>query len=629
MKPPYSPMFGPRLLLLLVVFRVLNALVVRTYFTPDEFWQGPEVAHFLAFSRGHLTWEWLPGARIRGFMHPLIFAGLFKVLAILGLDTTWAVAHSPKLFQGVLAGVCDYFTFGLTLCVFGQQAAGWALLFQTLSWFNFYCLVRPYSNSAEACLAVTALYFWAPFLLCPNNNRVGKEGEGKQVQGGGGRSDAGGIVSFHNPPGEGVALLLAALCVAIRPTSAAQWAVAGLFRLSDVSISRWPGYLTCTALPPVVAVVGVSVLVDSWFYGAWTLVPERFLRFNVIEGGSRVFGEQAWHWNFTQGLPAVLGVGLPPALWGARRSLSGIGNRRGKRIVWLVVWFLVCHSFSPHKEFRFLLPILPLAHALAGEATWSFLTGRAKRRVESSAANKQGMQGRGRYGAMATVLVLVSLHVPTAIYLSTVHQRGPLAAVEAVARRLLAVEAGRTEVGWDGANEMSDKGEVPQDGSRNGGGVEGERTRLSVHFLMPCHSTPLHSHLHLQGRELELLSLDCSPSNRLQPEGSESDRFQADPLTFVKTLYGSDGGGKGDTNFPTVVSAGGATDHAVSSTSPTQQEIPDMVVVYDTHLLALEGFLATKGLEVVETVFNTHMNGDADSDDTHGRVCILARREQK
>ncbi|CAN0420987.1 unnamed protein product, partial [Hapterophycus canaliculatus] len=82
-----------------------------------------------------------------------------------GLDTRWAVAHSPKLLQGVMAGVCDYYTFGLTLRVFGGAAAGWALLFQVLSWFNFYCLVRPYSNSAEAVLATAALFHWTPFFL--------------------------------------------------------------------------------------------------------------------------------------------------------------------------------------------------------------------------------------------------------------------------------------------------------------------------------------------------------------------------------------------------------------------------------------------------------------------------------
>lgn len=49
-----TPVLGTKLLASLVAFRVLNALVVRTSFTPDEFWQGPEPAHLLAFGTGHL-----------------------------------------------------------------------------------------------------------------------------------------------------------------------------------------------------------------------------------------------------------------------------------------------------------------------------------------------------------------------------------------------------------------------------------------------------------------------------------------------------------------------------------------------------------------------------------------------
>lgn len=53
-KEGYTPVLGAKLLSLLVAFRVLDSLLVRTSFTPDEFWQGPEPAHLLAFGKGHL-----------------------------------------------------------------------------------------------------------------------------------------------------------------------------------------------------------------------------------------------------------------------------------------------------------------------------------------------------------------------------------------------------------------------------------------------------------------------------------------------------------------------------------------------------------------------------------------------
>lgn len=111
-----------------------------------------------------------------------------------------------------MAGVCDFYTFGLALRAFGAAAAGWALLFQVLSWFNFYCLVRPYSNSAEAVLATAALFHWAPHFL---RSATGPLLAAKSAKGRG--------VAVASPGGETCALLLAALCVAVRPTSAALW----------------------------------------------------------------------------------------------------------------------------------------------------------------------------------------------------------------------------------------------------------------------------------------------------------------------------------------------------------------------------------------------------------------------
>jgi phosphatidylinositol glycan class B len=37
-----------------LAFRTWNSLFVRTSFNPDEYWQGPEVAHRLVFGYGHL-----------------------------------------------------------------------------------------------------------------------------------------------------------------------------------------------------------------------------------------------------------------------------------------------------------------------------------------------------------------------------------------------------------------------------------------------------------------------------------------------------------------------------------------------------------------------------------------------
>jgi phosphatidylinositol glycan class B len=93
-------------LALALAFRAANALLVRTYFNPDEHWQCLEVAHRIVFGYDHLTWEWKRG--LRSYLHPLVFAALYKILALLHLDTPWfmviTLANHAKNSLGISLG---------------------------------------------------------------------------------------------------------------------------------------------------------------------------------------------------------------------------------------------------------------------------------------------------------------------------------------------------------------------------------------------------------------------------------------------------------------------------------------------------------------------------------------------
>jgi phosphatidylinositol glycan class B len=90
----------------LSLFRFLSLLALRlflcaclqTSFVPDEYWQGPEVAHALAFGRGELTWEWQ--AALRSALHPALIAVVYKALAFVALDTPAVIAAAPMYLQG-------------------------------------------------------------------------------------------------------------------------------------------------------------------------------------------------------------------------------------------------------------------------------------------------------------------------------------------------------------------------------------------------------------------------------------------------------------------------------------------------------------------------------------------------
>ncbi|KAK4049576.1 glycosylphosphatidylinositol anchor biosynthesis [Microbotryomycetes sp. JL201] len=94
-----------RLWLAVACWRVFNAVVSRSFFQPDEYWQSLEVAHEAVFSYGFKTWEWrstpnsdamrglnavLNGGRggIRSAVHPMLFVPLLWSLKVLELDDT-------------------------------------------------------------------------------------------------------------------------------------------------------------------------------------------------------------------------------------------------------------------------------------------------------------------------------------------------------------------------------------------------------------------------------------------------------------------------------------------------------------------------------------------------------------
>lgn len=194
---------------------------------------------------------------------------------------------------------------------------------------------------------------------------------------------------------------------------------------------------------------------------------------------SALYGTHPWHWNFTAGFPAILGSYLPLFLLALHQRTPRPAH---SLLAPVILIHLVSQSLSPHKEFRFLLPALPLALILSACTipTLKWL----------------------RPSVLFGIIILTNL--PHALYLSTVHQRAPIDVCDYLAAK-----------------------------------ISSEPFRASVHFLTSCHATPYHSYLHTP-LPPRLRFLDCSPTARLSIEGSETDRFINDPGGFASQLYNNE-----------------------------------------------------------------------------------------
>ena len=163
------------ILLFLVASRILNALSIKTFFQPDEYFQSLEPAWAIAFganSGAWITWvctecKQLSHARelsiaqewknqLRSSIHPALFAAVYwiasLVSSILQLPPAWhadLMIAAPKVTQAIIAALGDYYTWKLGERVYGQGSnEAWASVRSFPKPLFPPCLLLPYLRLA-------------------------------------------------------------------------------------------------------------------------------------------------------------------------------------------------------------------------------------------------------------------------------------------------------------------------------------------------------------------------------------------------------------------------------------------------------------------------------------------------
>lgn len=163
------------------------------------------------------------------------------------------------------------------------------------------------------------------------------------------------------------------------------------------------------------------------------------------------------------------------------------------------------------------MPILPLCHCVVG----NYLASLKKK-------------------ARTMYFVLIITNLPLCIYFGLIHQRGPL----------------------DSMKYLAD--------------IATTNSNVSYLFLMPCHSTPLYSHLH---HHVPVRFLTCEPNlQHLSSYIDEADRFYLNPADFMNGQY---------------------------ETVPTSQ-MPTHLIMFDTLVRSLFGFIQNKDYKLCAQYFHSH-----------------------
>uniref|UniRef100_A0A3B5APD0 Mannosyltransferase n=1 Tax=Stegastes partitus TaxID=144197 RepID=A0A3B5APD0_9TELE len=425
----YSKEDQTRVVVFSVVFRLINCLLVQSSFVPDEYWQSVEVSHRMVFSYPSNT-----SAGIRGFLYPLFFAFLYKILHLMNYDSVLLLIWLPRISQALLAAFADVKFFFLVQTLENREVAKWAFFCQMCSWFTWFCCTRTLTNSAETSITCLALFY---FPLPGSRSHSSRK-----------------------------YLALVALAVIIRPTALIVWfpLIVYHFWHEDNKLRL----ITHNYIP-------IGFVLSLMFPSQWTLVQWNFVKFNIIHSVADFYGSHPWHWYFTQGFAVVIGPHLPFFLHGC-----ALASRRYKILLAAVVWTIVVYSLLPHKEFRFIYPVLPFCMVFCGTSLAHL---KAWRRA-------------------AAAFLLVANLVP-ALYTGLVHQRGALDVMNHV------------QALCDASNVSA-------------------HLQPDVLFLMPCHSTPFYSHVHCP---LKMRFLECPPDLGEEGYFEEAKRFFDDPVLWLRTSF--------------------------------------------------------------------------------------------
>lgn len=274
-------------------------------------------------------------------------------------------------------------------------------------------------------------------------------------------------------------MVLSSFSVIIRPTALIFWCPVVLMHLVSLrSFTEAVRVTFCEMAPVGAAVLGLSTVADSIYFGGFTLVPLNFVYHNILHSVAELYGTQPFWWYFTQGFPLMLGSFV--VLFAASAFLALSPSRESvfpRAYVLIVLWNLLIYSVLSHKEFRFVYPALCVALLVCGEPL---------RRLWAA--------------AKPVAVVLLCAQVPLMAFFGLYFQRAPID----VMHRL------RSET----------------------------KEGMSVEFLTPCHSTPFWTYMHERGLPepiVQMRFLDCSPP----PPGvlDEAELFKTDPLGFVLKRY--------------------------------------------------------------------------------------------
>lgn len=289
---------------------LVTACFSEGFLHPDEHYQILELLNLKLPNKftDLSIFNWDYHLSIRSWFQPFIYYILiYPVKFLSGFQLAFILRF--------LTGFLGVFSLNLFICLFkDKEEAAKLTFFTALVWYVPFLLVRTSSESLSL-----SLFFIGLYLHEKGKNKTSMLLWGMSF-----------LARFQ------MALMIAPIIII------------DLFR-KKLSLRKSIGMLGI-----LLVILGVGVLIDFWGYDHWVVSPYNYFYQNLILGKASHFGIRPFYYYLTQPLYSSL---LLPGLLVLYFGGQFLWKLRHQAIFWGLVSFFLIHSFIPHKEVRFLIPI--------------------------------------------------------------------------------------------------------------------------------------------------------------------------------------------------------------------------------------------------------------------------------
>lgn len=304
------------------IILLVTAVKSKGFYHWDEQYQ---IVEFASYKLGetpqkNLAWEF--PAQIRPGLQPFIAYAVFKVMMKIGIESPFTQVMLLRFMSALLSLFTSFFVFLYLKNKYKTISAELLALLTCSFWFTPFVAVRFSSETWSACFMAIATVVLLVYEEQPRQRLLMSAG------------------------------LMFGFAFLFRFQSA--MFAAGLLLWLVFKQKKTIKHIVWFVLP-FTFVCLIGVLFDRWLYGNFVFTPYKYFESNIMKDVASSFGVMPWHFYFSQ---VFIYAFLPVSIvlfasvstfivWSRKHILSGA-----------VIVFLLIHTLIPHKELRFMFPLV-------------------------------------------------------------------------------------------------------------------------------------------------------------------------------------------------------------------------------------------------------------------------------